>query len=202
MEKKNHRRSSHWHIDTQQDESDLRQIVQSGQDQRTAPDDAWRRASQWAAREAIHRLRGRVVDGVDADDLSQDLMLKLKEGKASSFDPARRATPFVHKRLHWSCVSLIVKSARRRTGSLGEHLPVDKELPPDRAAVEDERRAKVYREVERLPDPLRRAIILRFWQGAKLKEIASVEGCSPSTACERINKAMQLLSETLRDERS
>lgn len=187
------RNASAWEADARQVEADLRQIILAYRDENAAPVHvpaaAWRRVSRWATREAKHALHGRMIDGEDADDAGQRLLLTLLEGRGASFDAARQATPYVVKRLRWSVGTQVARAARRKTGSLGDHIPEDQGPRPDQAAADREQQTLVRNGVKRLPEPLRRTIVSRFWQEATFEEIARSEGCASSTVFGRLQRA-------------
>ena len=74
---------------------------------------------------------------------------------------------------------------------------VDKEPSPEDALLNKEMREKVDEAINKLPERQKSAFILRHIQGMKLDEIASVMGCSESTAKVHLFRATRSLQKFL-----
>ena len=69
------------------------------------------------------------------------------------------------------------------------------ELPEQGTGERFEELAVVRQMVSDLPDELREAVVLRYYQDLRYTDIASILGISPSLAKYRVKKAMEQLSE-------
>jgi RNA polymerase sigma-70 factor (ECF subfamily) len=78
-------------------------------------------------------------------------------------------------------------------------LPDERQIMPDEAMIEDERRRAVSRAIASLPEKYRAAVVLRDIEGKSYEEISAVLGLSDGTVKSRINRARNLLKEKLRD---
>jgi RNA polymerase sigma-70 factor (ECF subfamily) len=75
------------------------------------------------------------------------------------------------------------------------------DLPsPDRAAVLRESALAVRNAVHTLPEPLRTVLVLRHYEGLKLREIAEVLGIPEGTAKSRMAEALNTLRRCLEDQ--
>jgi RNA polymerase sigma-70 factor (ECF subfamily) len=66
------------------------------------------------------------------------------------------------------------------------------------AAIEDERKAQVWRAVDALPQRFRLVIVLSAMEGHSVKDVAALLGVAEGTVKSRLFKARKLLQETLR----
>ncbi|MCM1182377.1 MAG: RNA polymerase sigma factor [Roseburia sp.] len=74
--------------------------------------------------------------------------------------------------------------------------PIPMETVPETVAGELPEEAVVVRQmVAALPEELREAVILRYFQGLKYTELAAVMGISSSLAKYRVRKGLEILSE-------
>jgi RNA polymerase sigma-70 factor (ECF subfamily) len=81
--------------------------------------------------------------------------------------------------------------ARSRNSLLGRLVAADE--PPDAAALKADQQRRIQRLVMALPPVARQVILLRFFEGASLGEIASVMGCSVGTVKSRLHYALEKL---------
>ena len=78
-------------------------------------------------------------------------------------------------------------------------LPDERQVMPDDAMIEDERRQAVSRAIASLPEKYRVAVVLRDIEGKSYEEISAVLGLSDGTVKSRINRARNLLKEKLKE---
>ena len=78
-------------------------------------------------------------------------------------------------------------------------LPDERQVRPDDAMIDDERRRAVSRAIASLPEKYRAAVVLRDIEGKSYEEISEVLGLSDGTVKSRINRARNLLKEKLKD---
>jgi RNA polymerase sigma-70 factor (ECF subfamily) len=77
-------------------------------------------------------------------------------------------------------------------------LPIRDGVPSAYEAIEDnERRTRVQRALQRLPEVLRSALVLAYLKELSLDDIATIEGCSVGAVKSRIFRGKQLLREEL-----
>jgi RNA polymerase sigma-70 factor (ECF subfamily) len=156
-------------------------------------------AGRWAARvTAICHARTRRADV--ADDLAQETLLRGYRALATLSDPAKVGTwlmGIAHRAaLDW------LKAKERRTvhfSGLGPDRPVEALLSRDdseSAADADERR-RLMSEVEALPDPLRQAVMLYYYDDLTYRELGELLGVSAATINARLTKARSMLRERL-----
>ena len=73
-----------------------------------------------------------------------------------------------------------------------EDLPAP-ELSPAESAAQREKFARLRQHVEMLPDKHRQVILLRFFEGASLPDMAAALGCSVGTVKSRLHHALEKL---------
>ena len=135
----------------------------------------------------------------DADDLYQDTWLKAVKS-FDQYDPARPFEPWLTR----ICVNTYRSSLRRlarspiftgfRTGEEKEALlnAVPARSQPDYAPL--------YQAIHGLPEKLRVAVILYYFEDMDIASTAQVLGIPPGTVKSRLNKARTKLKEVLGNE--
>ena len=134
----------------------------------------------------------------DADDLYQETWLRVVKN-ISQYDPGRDFEPWLTR----ICVNTYRSTLRRLARSpladfsSGE----DKDRLLDSVpAPEEKDYTPLYEAVGRLPDKLRLAVALFYFQGEDLASAARILGILEGTMKSRLNKARKLLKEALADE--
>ena len=95
---------------------------------------------------------------------------------------------------HWRA------SGREKVAKEGLKLVTDQSLPgADHRLEGTEMEAKLRRAIERLPEPQRQVLVLRYYSNMKFIEIAELLGCPLNTALGRMHKAMLKLKELMAD---
>jgi RNA polymerase sigma-70 factor (ECF subfamily) len=172
----------------------------------------WQEGDEWAAealynnyRESTFRLAyGLLGDRGDAEEAAQDA-LAYALVKIHRYNPqlARFSTW-----LHTIAVSRCRDTHRRRrlSGlSLTKLLdrgggPPDPAPGPERQIIEHESHSKVWEIVQTMSQPLREAIVLRYWAGHTFREMAEIQDCPVSTAQSRVRLAYERLRAVLAPE--
>ena len=134
----------------------------------------------------------------DADDLYQETWLRVVK-HIDRYDPAREFEPWLTK----ICVNTYRSTLRRlsRSPVLDFSSGEDKErFLENLPAPEGRDYAPLYEAVGRLPDKLRLAVVLFYFQGQDLASTAKLLGVPVGTVKSRLNKARKLLKEELSDE--
>lgn len=134
----------------------------------------------------------------DADDLYQETWLKVVK-HISKYDPDREFEPWLTR----ICVNTYRSILRRlvRSPLLDFSNIEDKDRLLDSIpAPEEKDYSALYEAVNKLPEKLRLAVILFYFQGEDLASAAQILNIPVGTAKSRLNKARKLLKEVLADE--
>jgi RNA polymerase sigma-70 factor, ECF subfamily len=169
----------------------------------------WKGGDEAAAEALYNHHRARLFglacsllgDAADADDVTQITLVYALTNIArysperSSFntwlhtiaisrcrDRLRRRKPFLFSFTHWL--------------SIGQDIPEAAPSHEHRTAY-TEARSEVMRAVQSLSQPLREAVLLRFWAGHTFREMAEILGCPVATAQSRVRLAYGQLRTTL-----
>lgn len=129
-----------------------------------------------------------IVDDVsDAEDVVQDVFVKMHAGREFPDDPAsylfRATRNAAYSRLRWRWIRRRLRPrVEQHVASFhgGESTP-----SPVDSAAEDALRE--------LPAKQREVVMLKIWQGLTFQEIARVIRCSPNTAASRYRYALERL---------
>ena len=137
-------------------------------------------------------------DPFDADDLYQETWLRVVK-HISQYDPNREFEPWLTR----ICVNTYRSTSRRLAKS--PLLDFSNGEEKDRLlasipAPEKTDYAPLYEAVGQLPEKLRLAVILFYFQGEDLASAAQILHIPVGTAKSRLNKARKLLREVLADE--
>ncbi len=160
-------------------------------------------------RELFGYLRRYLGDDDLADDVFQNtfvqVFLKIKQ-----YEPGRPARPW----LYAIATNQAIDALRRRNRRLADRpadtvsapdedgeprplfelLPAPGDAPPD-AADRAEQREQVRAAVSRLPELLRQAVLLVYFQGLKYQDAAAVLGIPVGTVKSRLHAALTKLTE-------
>ena len=139
-----------------------------------------------------------------AEDLTQEVFFKVQRA-ADQIDPSRDPAPWL--------TTIVYNAARdvwrsrthqlaRRSASLDADEPAVPELEsrapgPERAYALKERERLVQEALDRLPEPLRAAIVLHDYQGLGHDEIATLTGIGHAAARTRYSRAHAALAAAL-----
>jgi RNA polymerase sigma-70 factor (ECF subfamily) len=137
-------------------------------------------------------IRRRVSDEQDAEDLLQEVFLRVHTRLAGLRDQERIA-PWLYQVARNSVIDYY--RGRREMAPLTERFPqLDEPAEPDPAA---EIAAGLEEMVNSLPDPYRETLLLSEIQGKKHKEIAVQLGISLSGVKSRVQRGRELLRQDL-----
>ena len=136
----------------------------------------------------------------DADDLYQETWLRAVK-HFSKYDPSREFEPWLTK----ICVNTYRSALRRLARAPLLHFSSGEEK--DRVlnsvpAPENRDYVPLYEAVDKLPEKLRLAVILFYFQGEDLASAAGILGIPVGTVKSRLSKARKQLKEVLSDESS
>lgn len=134
----------------------------------------------------------------DADDLYQDTWLQVIRN-ISRYDESREFEPWLTK----ICVNTYRNTLRRIARSPLLNFKTNEEKDSALEAVpapEKEDYTPVHEAVDRLPEKLRLAVILYYFEEMDIAAVAGVLGVPEGTIKSRLNKARKLLKEVLGSE--
>ncbi len=160
-------------------------------------------------RELFGYLRRYVGDDDLADDVFQNTFVQVFL-KAKQYEPGRPARPWLYAIATNQAIDALRRRARRSADRpadtvsapdedgeprpLFELLPAPGDAPPD-AADRAEVRGRVRAAVAGLPDLLRQAVLLVYFQGMKYQDAADALGIPVGTVKSRLHAALAKLSE-------
>lgn len=139
--------------------------------------------------DTVYRLAlCRLQNAADAEDVYQDVFLRLLEQRAGGWDGERTKAWLIRAALN-RCADLGRLRQRRGTLSLEE--------VPDMARPVDEAAAELWDAVARLPEKLRTAVHLFYGEGYESGEIGALLGIPAATVRSRLRRARTELRDLL-----
>jgi RNA polymerase sigma-70 factor (ECF subfamily) len=138
-------------------------------------------------------IRARVADTDAADDILQDVFVKIHTRLGQLEDPAR-----LHGWIYLVARNAIIDHyrTRKQTAELTESLPA--EAPSDDPDL-DGLKAAFRRMIYSLPEPYREALVLTEFEGMTQKQLAERAGISLSGAKSRVQRGRDQLKGMLLD---
>jgi len=141
-----------------------------------------------------------------AEDLTQEVFLKVYRA-AHQLDPLRDPGPWLTAIAYNACRDFWRSSAyrmRARSGSIEADPALAARLTrgtndPERDLLAEERRELVLRAIQRLPEPLRVAVVLYEYEGLSHEQIARMTGINHAAARKRYSRALETLGRMLRE---
>jgi len=141
-----------------------------------------------------------------AEDLTQEVFLKVHRA-AHQLDPTRDPGPWLTAIAYNACRDFWRSSAyrmRARSGSIEADPALAARLTrgtndPERDLLAEERRELVLRAIQRLPEPLRIAVVLYEYEGLSHEQIARMTGINHAAARKRYSRALESLGKMLRE---
>jgi RNA polymerase sigma-70 factor (ECF subfamily) len=146
----------------------------------------------------IHNLcRYMLQDSRDAEDAAQDVFLKVFRS-LKDFRPKASLYTWIYRIAVTTCLDYRRKSRREvfRHEPLTEDLPADGQVPEQRYES-GEIAGLIQRALQKLPEKLRAAIVLREIEELSYEEIAEVLHTSAGTVKSRISRARDKLRHIL-----
>ena len=139
--------------------------------------------------DTVYRLAlCRLQNAADAEDVYQDVFLRLLEQRAGRWDEEHLKAWLIRTALN-RCADLGRLRRRRGTLSLEE--------VPDMARPADEAAAELWDAVGRLPEKLRTAVHLFYGEGYESGEIGALLGIPAATVRSRLRRARAELRDLL-----
>ncbi len=147
---------------------------------------------------AFHYALQTLGNADDAMDVTQEAFLRLHRHWRRR-DPSRPFAPWLYSVVRNLAIDLMRKRATRKESDLEAAAPSVSPAPtPEAEASRSELRQTLWREIERLPDVQREALLLRDWHGLSYGEIAVATSTTVTTVNSRIHDARLRLRERLR----
>src|SRR5208283_2101826 len=136
-------------------------------------------------------------DSMDAEDLTQDILIKAMEN-IHKFEGRSHLKTWLHSIAVFHCINYRKKKERVYTVGLDEDLFTPCACDhPERELMKKELMRNLYRAIIGLPDKLRAVIFLPAFSGLSHKEISSILDIPEGTVWSRLNRARLLLKEGL-----
>lgn len=159
-------------------------------------------------RELYSYLRHYVGDEQMAEDVFQQTFLQVHL-KCDQFEPGRKFRPWLYTVAINQAIDMQRRNRRHRMASLDKRLQagsddgcgalvdlLDSEATgPSKLAEEAEQSEEVRRAVDELPESIRQAVLLVYFQGMKYREAAEVMSIPVGTVKSRLHAAIQKLDE-------
>lgn len=147
---------------------------------------------------AYHYALQTVGNTEDAMDVTQEAFLRLHRHWRRR-DPSRPLAPWLYSIIRNLAIDVIRKRSVRKECDMEAASPKPSPLPtPEIQTRHGEMSERLWREIERLPDVQREALLLRDWHGLSYAEIAETTGANVTTINSRIHDARTRLRERLR----
>ncbi|TWU37837.1 ECF RNA polymerase sigma factor SigW [Novipirellula aureliae] len=119
-----------------------------------------------------------VSDHQAAEDLTQDAFVKIFEA-ADRYRPIAAFGTYLYRVVVRVCLDYLRKHRPEPTEYLGTDLgPAERSLSPDQQAVIAEQEQRVRVALHRLPAKQRTAVVLRYYEGLRGREIADAMAIS------------------------
>jgi RNA polymerase sigma-70 factor, ECF subfamily len=153
--------------------------------------------------EPIRHLCARMTgDEHRGEDLAQETFVRVFAGRAA-FDPGRRFSTWLWRIALNLCHDEQRRANRRQELFLGEDepggpAPQTLEAGPDEHLLEQERAGLVRTAIMSLPETHRTVLVLREYEGLKLREVAEVLEIPVGTVKSRLADALTQLSRRLK----
>jgi len=136
-------------------------------------------------------------NAAEAEDAVQEAFVRAYVG-IGAFDGSRKFSTW----LYAICLN-VLRDGRRRRAVRGEAVDIDEAgladetAAPPEAAARGEQGRMLEQALERLPEPLREAVVLRFLQGLCFADVARVLGVSENAARKRTYQGLLRLHDLL-----
>jgi len=146
-------------------------------------------------RSMLYRM---VLNEADADDLTQDVFLRVLNG-LGQFDGRACFSTWLYRIVMNTAHTFLRRRARSpvRPSDRLAAFPDRNHPQPDQAAMARELDADIAAALAALPASLRAAIVLTAIHKLDGREVAKIEGCSAATVYWRVHKARKILKQLL-----
>ena len=135
---------------------------------------------------------GYLKDAHSAEDAAQEIFLRAYGALSRLRSPESFAAWILQIARNYSSREALRSSRRQRAEAVS---PEELRDAVSEARVEDMRAACILELVERLPEPARHTVLLKYQQGLSCREIAEMEGVPVGTITSRLSRALVQLRE-------
>ena len=137
-----------------------------------------------------------VLHDADADDLTQEVFLRVSKGLARFRGEAQFST-WLYRIAMNTTHGFLRRKSRNPVATHEDPPEIEDTMAPDRLAMAGESAALVGRAMAQLSPGLRSAITLVILNGMSVSEAARAEGCLMATMYWRIHEARRILKKEL-----
>ena len=127
----------------------------------------------------------------DADDIYQEVFLRVHKG-LNNFQARSKFSTWLYRITVNVCIELKRKEKVREHESLDNEVgdeentfsyaaTIDSGIRTDKETLDNETNEIIKTEVEKLPQQLKMAFTLKYYQGLKIKEISNMMNCTEGT---------------------
>ncbi len=152
--------------------------------------------------EVLHFVNKLVEDTQEAEDITSETFITLYKDceKINSYDHIKG---FLRTTARYRCLDFIRRRNNRRSQQKSWQLELSGQLTNDQTLehllIKEEVIARLYKEIEQLPEECRKIFKMLFYEGIEPKEIASLLNISVSTVRSQKSRALKLLRLALSD---
>jgi RNA polymerase sigma-70 factor (ECF subfamily) len=147
---------------------------------------------------AFHYALQTVGNADDAMDVTQEAFLRIHRHWRRR-DASRPFAPWLYSVVRNLAIDVLRRRATRRESDIDDIAPEPSPLPtPEAETRRAELNRRLWREIGRLPEPQREALLLRDYHGLSYAEIAEASGTTVTTINSRLHDARARLRERLR----
>lgn len=145
---------------------------------------------------------GKYVDLTTAEDLVQDIFLKIWQKRAFVFLQEEGLKTYLYRSVQHACLDYLKHQEVKGdyVQSVTTRLKIEEIYyndDPQALFSEDERLASIYREMEKLPDKCREIFCMAYLEERKTAEIAEILHLSRRTVEAQLYKALKILRSLL-----
>ena len=139
-------------------------------------------------------IHGMVLNHADADDLTQEVLLRAIRG-LSGFNGRSEFSTWLYRVAVNTTHRFLRQRARRPVANEAAmpEQPAARSEEPDRKALQAEMQLVIAAGLGALSPPLRAAMVLMSIGGLPAREAAAIEGCSQATMYWRVHEARKIL---------
>jgi RNA polymerase sigma-70 factor (ECF subfamily) len=148
---------------------------------------------------AVYRIAASIAGQADAEDVAQEVFVRLHQGLADFRGDATLST-WLHRVTVNTALTNRTRRRRRETGRVSAEAALDHEdqgARPDGALLAEEEKGAVRRALDELPEEFRSVVVLREIEGLPFEEVARVLGIKKPTAESRMARARERLRKLL-----
>lgn len=147
---------------------------------------------------AYHYAYQSLGNAEDAMDVTQEAFLRIHRHWKRR-DCSRPFGPWLYSVVRNLSIDVIRRRTTRKECAIEAAAPKASNLPtPETETSRQELRVHLWREIQRLPELQREALLLRDWHGMSYDEIAEATGASVTAINSRLHDARVRLRERLR----